>query len=206
MSRIESEHAGTWSSPFTSFWAFVIIFSSFVSLGCEDVSRYYCFNRFVCCWGKLPAHIFYIQGKLLTGLATVQYVESGRGQLGAQKPAIPISDDSLSTDASNEQKNKDPASPAVEHTHNNREDNTHNDEDLNEIACKIGDIILNESDGLGGKQSIKDQNPAVKQLDQNVAIYPRSHSRFLNWLSCRVGRRAVRGAWTTRSLGICWAR
>jgi len=101
--------------------------------------------------------------------------------LGAHKPTIPSSGDSLSTNISNEQEAKEsPASPVLEHTHNNRKDNTYNDEDLNEIACKIGDIILNEGDGLGGKQSIKDQDPAVRQLDQNVAIYPRFHPKFLS--------------------------
>ncbi|KAF8459141.1 hypothetical protein BGX38DRAFT_1151923 [Terfezia claveryi] len=104
----------------------------------------------------------------LTGLSAVEYVESGTSQLGAQKPTIPSSDDGLSTNVPNEQKTKeDIASPALEHTHNNRKDNTHNDEDLNEIVCKIGDIILDGSDDLGGKKSIKDQDPDVKQLDQN---------------------------------------
>ena len=111
----------------------------------------------------------------------VQYVELGRGQLGVQKSIIPGSDDSLSTNLSNlsnEQKTKeDPASPSLELTNNNRKDNTHNDEDMNEIACKIRDVIL---DDLGGKRSIQGQGPAVKQLDQNVAIYPRSHPKFLN--------------------------
>ncbi|KAF8415826.1 hypothetical protein EV426DRAFT_628864 [Tirmania nivea] len=76
--------------------------------------------------------------------------------------------DSLSTKVSNKQKAKeDSASPSLEHTHKDRKDNTYNDEDLNKIACQIRDNILDESDDLGGKQSIKDQDPAVKQLDQN---------------------------------------
>lgn len=104
----------------------------------------------------------------LTSSSAVEYVELGRGQLGVQKSIIPGSDDSLSTNLSNlsnEQKTKeDPASPSLELTNNNRKDNTHNDEDMNEIACKIRDVIL---DDLVGKRSIQGQGPAVKQLDQN---------------------------------------
>lgn len=115
-----------------------------------------------------------------TDKAVAQCVESGRDQLDTPKPTISSGHYRISTKSSNEEKIKqDSAPPSLELTRHDKTDNTHNDKDLNEIAGEIRDIILDGNDGLGRKHP-KHQGPAVKQLDQNIVVYPRPHPKFAN--------------------------
>jgi len=94
-----------------------------------------------------------------------------------QRPTIPRTDDSLSISASYEYNtNRASASPIPEDTRNARNDYTHHDEHSNEMR----NIIFPTSDDSGGNQPISDHEPAVQQLDHNIAVRTRSDLKLRN--------------------------